>query len=70
MLEPVDQLADLGVGMFDEPGENLHQLSLEGALATRECCPRRAMRLGARGQLRVRRESNPVAFCRAKTRSR
>ena len=40
-VEFVDHLADLGIDMFDEPGEHLHQPALEGALGVPGCCPTR-----------------------------
>ena len=52
LLQPVHQLADLGVGVLDEPGEHLHQPPLERPLRLGDAVPRRH-RVGSRRQLRV-----------------
>ena len=57
LFEAVDELADLRIDMLEEAGENLHQPRPERTLRLRNAVPRRH-RLGARRQLRVRR--NPA----------
>ena len=52
LLEPVDQLADLRIGVFDETGENLHQPPLERPLRFGDAVPGRH-RVGSRCQFRV-----------------
>ena len=57
LLEPVDELADLRVGVLDETGEHLHQPPLERPLRLGDAVPR-GHRVGSRRQLRVGR--NPA----------
>ena len=55
MLEPVDELADLRIGVLGETGEHLHQPPLERPLRLGDAVPRRH-RVGSRRQLRVGRD--------------
>ena len=57
LLEPVHELADLRIGVLDEPGEHLHQPPLERPLRFGNAVPR-SQRVGPRRQFRVRRESS------------
>ena len=50
LVEPLDQAADLDVGVLDEAGEDFHPAALEGALVLGDVVPG-SHRLVARGQL-------------------
>ncbi len=68
-LQPVHQLADLGVGVLDEAGEHLHQAALERLFRIRDAVPgghgvgtRRERRLGRDPALGLLAREHPFAI--------
>ena len=69
LFEPVDQPADLGVGVLDEAGEDLHQAASGRRAGPRGCLSQAAM-VSSRGVSLVPGGMMPISSWRLKTRSR